>query len=99
MSKNYDMRDRDRVAAVCRVLRALHGLTQPEMADRMGITESTLRTIETQRNPSSTRYIYSITKAAGVDVSVYDTIVRIYDESLVVLGDRETSATAVGVEG
>lgn len=61
----------EKIGAVCRGLRAMHGMTQDELADRMGVTAPTLRAIEDGK-PQAVNYVLNMAAAMGVKLGDVD---------------------------
>lgn len=73
--------DKDQVAAATRALRALHGLTQPQFAELVGIHPSTLRAIEAGTQARAGDYVLRICNAAAVSVTEWLDLLELYRQA------------------
>lgn len=74
--------DAEKIAAVCRGVRAMRGWTQDEMASRMNISIQSLRKIEAG-NDIATNYVFGIQMASGLTLGEFDTLQDVYVNSAV----------------
>lgn len=70
------MNDNQKIAAVCRALRAMRGYKQQELAERMDISQQTIRAIETGRS-NAHRYVFKLCEATGVTLGEFDILMDV----------------------
>lgn len=61
----------EKIGAVCRGLRAMHGMSQAHLAQLMGITKPTVSAIESGENTAS-KYLTHICRAFGIKLGDID---------------------------
>lgn len=66
----------EKIAATCRALRAMRGLKQRELGELLGVTEQTVRRIESGR-VNTQRYIFPVAQATRVTLGEFNTLMDI----------------------
>lgn len=67
----------EQIGAAARAARALHGFTQPEMAKRMRVAETTVRAIERARLNTAVEYEARICRATGITMIEFSMLKRL----------------------
>lgn len=67
------------IGAVCRALRAMHDLNQPDFAERVGTTAQMIRAIERSEVPfhRASEFVLPICNASGVTIDEFDSLAEL----------------------
>lgn len=65
------VQEAEQIGSICRALRAMHGMTQDDLAKRMGVTRPTLRAIE-YGSPTASKYLTTVCTAFGIKLGDMD---------------------------